>query len=89
MFVTVGGAISVAVTVAISAYFLPTSLATQVYSGGLVNLNPAQAGFFREGIQDALLVLGVVEFVSVPILLLVMKQQENLGSSVQKTAVVN
>ncbi len=80
MFVTIGGAISVAVTVAISAFFLPSSLATQVYSGGLVNLSNAQALLFKEGIQDAILMLALVEFVSVPIIFMVMRQQKRLSA---------
>ncbi len=76
MFVTIGGAVSVAVTVAISAFFLPQTLASQVYSGGLTNLTVAQATPFKQGIQDALIALGLVEFVSIPLILLVIKNQK-------------
>jgi EmrB/QacA subfamily drug resistance transporter len=78
MFVTIGSAISVAATVAISAFFLPSSLATQVYSGGLINLSSAQTILFKEGIRDAIIVLALVELVSVPILLLVIREQKKV-----------
>jgi hypothetical protein len=74
MFVNLASAVSVAITVAISAYFLPPSLATQVYSGGLINLNNSEAMAFKEGIEYALIFLGVFNLISIPIISLATRQ---------------
>ena len=80
MFAQVAGGISITVTVALSAYYLPHSLAAQVYSGGLVNLTAAQANLLKEGIEAALLALGGFNFASIPLVLRTMKEQKIVRS---------
>ncbi|MDA4121787.1 MAG: MFS transporter [Thaumarchaeota archaeon] len=75
MFVNMASALSITIAVALSAYFLPHSLATQVYSGGLVNLPLAEAKLFRMGIESAILVMGAFNIASVPLIYTVMKEQ--------------
>jgi MFS family permease len=85
-FANLASAISIAITVGIAAAFLPDSLASQAYSGGLIDLTLGQALLFKEGIAYALIVLGAFNLVSVPLILVVMKEQSNVLSSAARAS---
>ena len=76
MFVNLASAVSVTVSVGISAYFLPHSLASQVYGGALVDLTTSQALSFREGIEVSILALGLITLASLPTIFLGMREQK-------------
>ena len=78
MFVVIGTAVSVAVTIAVSAAFLPQSVVSQLYLGSIANLNVPQVDMFRQGIGQSVLILGMIEILSIPILLLVHRQRDAL-----------
>lgn len=75
MFVNMTSAVSIAVTVSIAAAFLPHALASQVYSGGLVNLSTVDANLFKMGIEYSLIVLGIFNLSSIPLIFVVTKEQ--------------
>jgi EmrB/QacA subfamily drug resistance transporter len=78
MFAQMTSAISITLTVAISAFFLPHSLATQVYSGGLVNLSSVDANLFKRGIEYSLIVLGAFNLASIPLILEALKEHRTV-----------
>ena len=71
----VGFAASIAILVAISATFLPSAAISQIYLGNLSNLTSSQALLFKEGISRALIVLGIIGFLSIPLLFMIRKEQ--------------
>ncbi len=78
MFVVLGTAVSVAITIAVSAAFLPQSVVSQLYLGSIAKLSVPQADLFREGIGQSVIALGIIEILSIPILLLVHRQRDSL-----------
>jgi EmrB/QacA subfamily drug resistance transporter len=68
-------AASIAITVTLSASFLPQSVASNIYLKNLADLTPLQAGLFNQGIAMALLVLGVVNFILIPLFIMVLREQ--------------
>ena len=57
-----------------------------LYSGGLIDLTLGQALLFKEGIAYALTVLGAFNLVSVPLILVVMKEQTSALSSAARAS---
>jgi MFS family permease len=84
--VNMGFAASIAVTVAVSAAYLPQSLASQIYLGSLSSLTSTQISFFNRGISEALLTLGAINFVDIPIILLVLRRQRQSGKGEENIA---
>ena len=76
MFSNIGFAASIAIIVAVSATSLPSSLISEIYIGSLSNLTTGQAFIFKEGISRAFLVLGTINFVAIPPLILMWKEQK-------------
>jgi len=73
--VNIGYAASIAVVIAVSAALLPASAVSQIYLGSFGNLNAALVELFKQGIARALLTLGFVNFLVMPFILLVLKEQ--------------
>lgn len=78
MLVNIGFAASIAIAIAASATFLPSSVVSRVFFGNLTNLTPSEAILFREGMAEGLLILGLVNFIALPVLYLLLREQKKL-----------
>lgn len=79
MFSNIGFAASIAIVVAVSAISLPSNLISEIYLGSLSNLTSVQALLFKEGISRAFLVLGIIDFVAIPLLVMTWREQRRTG----------
>ena len=81
MLVNIAFAGSIAIVTAVSASFLPSSVVSQIFLGNLSLLTHSQAMLFNDGISRAIIVLGLLNLVSLPFLIVVIKEQRKLHSS--------
>lgn len=73
--VDIGFGAGIAFVIGVSASFLPPQIISQIYLGQLGNLSSVAVELFRAGMARSLLGLGLVNFLSLPILLLARKEQ--------------
>ena len=73
--VNLGFAASVAILVAVSAAFLPQSVVSQIYLGNIAGLTRPEIGLFNSGIAQSIFVLGIIDLIAIPLIVLVIMQQ--------------
>jgi MFS family permease len=77
MLVNIAFAGSIAIVTAVSASLLPSNVVSQIFFGNLGTLNQSQAMLFSDGIARALITLGLINLLSIPFFLFVVREQRH------------
>lgn len=81
--INIGFAASIAVVVGVSASFLPPQVISQIYLGQLGSLSGIDVSLFEQGIAKSLIGLSIVNFIGLPPLLLVRREQKKTKAEVE------